>query len=69
MRGIVAVLPLGIEANNVALEMIQSQPHRAERRGADGNTVLDKFRVIDDPLQSLHAADGCADDELHTLYA
>ena len=67
VRRVVAVLPLGVEANYVPLEMIQRQAHRAQGSGADGNTVLDELRVIDRPLDHLHAADGAADDEFDPL--
>ena len=46
---VVAVLPSGVGADRLALQVVQGEAHRGQRRGADDETARDAMRVFGRP--------------------
>src|SRR5208282_2115279 len=64
---VVSILPLGVEADDLSLHVIEGQSHRPERRCGDAYAVIDAVGEIHGPLQGLHAANRTTDDELNAI--
>ena len=64
-----AALKLRIQQNRLALQMIEGQSHRRERRSADRDAMSYPVGVVHRPLQRLHAANGCANRGAQVRYS